>query len=366
MWTHYWSNSMVFSEYLKYKPLNDQGALSLTLTDLTMDVDAVRYGSYYSLHPFEVTYDQLNSQYAIVNNMIYELLIKDQNGELHTEYLRKSGDRISDGRYLCGVRAIVFEVKGDTSGGGGTASSTSLSYTGSGTLGGSGAGSLTNGTTLSSSYFTIVTTSSGDPGTTGSGDQSGTTGSGDQTGTTDSGDQTGTTDSGDQTDPSGNGNPTDPETPAGENAETPTGTETLTVVVERKTDGEDQKDSATQEDADDGAIPENRSETFSLRLFEGDREIRTLEGGTVHVSMDWQMPASWNPESVFAVFRDDSGELHAFRATWDQATGRLVFDSDMLGDFVLVWMDWDGVLFSDDFYAALEFAIRGRAPAFPV
>ena len=38
MWTHYWSNSMVFSEYLKYKPLNDQGALSLTLTDLTMDV----------------------------------------------------------------------------------------------------------------------------------------------------------------------------------------------------------------------------------------------------------------------------------------------------------------------------------------
>ena len=49
-----------------------------------------------------------------------------------------------------------------------------------------------------------------------------------------------------------------------------------------------------------------------------------------------------------------NGELHAFRATWDQATGRLVFDSDMLGDFAVVCTDYKDELYTDEFYAFLE------------
>ena len=85
---------------------------------------------------------------------------------------------------------------------------------------------------------------------------------------------------------------------------------------------------------------------------------------TVQVSVEWQKPESWNPEFVFAVFRGEDGELHAFRASWDEKAKAFVFDSDQLGEFVLVYMeDWpEELLFKNDFYAALEEIMKQQLP----
>ena len=109
---------------------------------------------------------------------------------------------------------------------------------------------------------------------------------------------------------------------------------------------------------------ENRSEVLHLRVFAGKEELKSLNGMTVQVSVEWQKPESWNPEFVFAVFRGEDGELHAFRASWDEKAKAFVFDSDQLGEFVLVYMeDWpEELLFKNDFYAALEEIMKQQLP----
>ena len=62
--------------------------------------------------------------------------------------------------------------------------------------------------------------------------------------------------------------------------------------------------------------------------------------------------------------RGEDGELHAFRASWDEKAKAFVFDSDQLGEFVLVYMeDWpEELLFKNDFYAALEEIMKQQLP----
>ena len=71
--------------------------------------------------------------------------------------------------------------------------------------------------------------------------------------------------------------------------------------------------------------------------------------------MKAQLEAGWNREDLFAVFRDETGKLVAVKASYDAATGTLVFDSPELGDFRLVCFHWDGTDYdSAEFLAALE------------
>ena len=140
--------------------------------------------------------------------------------------------------------------------------------------------------------------------------------------------------------------------------------ESLQIVVEPADDEETSAAKKTPGAVEQQEVFENRSEVLHLRVFAGKEELKSLNGMTVQVSVEWQKPESWNPEFVFAVFRGEDGELHAFRASWDEKAKAFVFDSDQLGEFVLVYMeDWpEELLFKNDFYAALEEIMKQQLP----
>ena len=95
--------------------------------------------------------------------------------------------------------------------------------------------------------------------------------------------------------------------------------------------------------------------SFRLSAYYDGIELKQLGSGTIRVSMKTQLDAGWNPEDLFAVFRDETGKLVAVRVSYDPATGTLVFDAPELGDFRLVCFHWDGTDYeSAEFLAALE------------
>ena len=73
----------------------------------------------------------------------------------------------------------------------------------------------------------------------------------------------------------------------------------------------------------------------------------------VTVRMKVALAAAQTDKPLYVVFRDETGALVAFEAHYDAATGELVFYTDMAGVFVIVDFDFDGDLFSEEFYAAL-------------
>ena len=298
----------------------------------------------------EVKYDDFSKYFGSCgSDPVVELLMKNSNGELYTQYLRKSGDKASNSMDLCSVRIIDLYVFIHSQDGGGTMTTTTLSYTGSGMLGGSGAGSLGTGVTLSSgSIRTYVPPPVDNNSSQTTGDNNSSQTAGNNTGNNDT----------------NSDNQTDIEKPDEVATDNPLVPESLQIVVEPADDEETSAAKKTPGAVEQQEVFENRSEVLHLRVFAGKEELKSLNGMTVQVSVEWQKPESWNPEFVFAVFRGEDGELHAFRASWDEKAKAFVFDSDQLGEFVLVYMeDWpEELLFKNDFYAALEEIMKQQLP----
>ena len=105
---------------------------------------------------------------------------------------------------------------------------------------------------------------------------------------------------------------------------------------------------------------------YLIRVYRGITEIKELteitdQKGKVTASFSMpKLPEGWDTGLIFVVFRDliDGEEvLNAFQAKWDPVTGMLTFETDRTGRFALVCLplatiEWD--LFSEDFYKALS------------
>ena len=69
--------------------------------------------------------------------------------------------------------------------------------------------------------------------------------------------------------------------------------------------------------------------------------------------MNYTLPAEYADQPLYVVFRNEDGTLTAIRATYSNITGLLRFLTDRLGTFMVVGFDFDGLEFSEEFYAAL-------------
>ena len=92
---------------------------------------------------------------------------------------------------------------------------------------------------------------------------------------------------------------------------------------------------------------------YTLCAAEGEKTLRDL-GGRVSVSMRYELPPQDTGKALYAVFRNADGTITAARARYSGLKGELSFETDRLGTFVIVAFDFDGEEFSDAFYAALE------------
>lgn len=192
---------------------------------------------------------------------------------------------------VCLVR-IIFQQATSFVEPAGTSTQTGTLFTGSGILGGSGAGSVHYGSTNPSNQ-----SGTDDDNGTGNGGTDSTTGK-------------------TETEPA---------------AETVTMTRPATVWVEAQSDGI----------------------RYILCAAEGEKTLRDL-GGRVSVSMRYELPPQDAGKALYAVFRNADGTITAARARYSGLKGELSFETDRLGTFVIVAFDFDGEEFSDAFYAALE------------
>lgn len=192
---------------------------------------------------------------------------------------------------VCLVR-IIFQQATSFVEPAGTSTQTGTLFTGSGILGGSGAGSVHYGSTNHSNQ-----SGTDDDNGTGNGGTDSTTGK-------------------TETEPA---------------AETVTMTRPATVWVDAQSDGIH----------------------YTLCAAEGEKTLRDL-GGRVSVSMRYELPPQNTGKALYAVFRNADGTITAARARYSGLKGELSFETDRLGAFVIVAFDFDGEEFSDAFYAALE------------
>ena len=96
---------------------------------------------------------------------------------------------------------------------------------------------------------------------------------------------------------------------------------------------------------------EELAPVYTLSVSSEGRQLDHLNGSvTVRVSC----PAPKTTGLIFAVFRTEEGSLKAFAARYDSITGQLVFQCDMPGDFAFVCTDYKDELYTDEFYAFLE------------
>ena len=227
--------------------------------------------------------------YTVSNGKLVRHLINlDENGN-YTE-----GSVPVDEIWL--IRPVTFSAISD-SGAGGSVMSTNTSMTGSGIIGGSGAGSICGGSGIE---LNIPTGSNGN----GNGD---------------------------------NGNGSDDPSPV-VNPQAPQQNVVVTVT---------QQDPAGQQ----AASLEDISSVFSLSAVSDGQILTGLSGS---VTVRFSCPAPQTGGMIFAVFRAEDGSLKVFRARYDRISGQLVFQTDMLGDFAVVCIDCDGELYSEEFYALLE------------
>jgi len=94
--------------------------------------------------------------------------------------------------------------------------------------------------------------------------------------------------------------------------------------------------------------------TWTLSVYIDDLPVRDLGGVPVKVRMNFVLPEGWDSQAIYVVFRNADGSLTAIPAVYNPVTGTLVFDSALVGDFVVVCFDYDGEPFSEGFYAALS------------
>lgn len=99
---------------------------------------------------------------------------------------------------------------------------------------------------------------------------------------------------------------------------------------------------------------------WNLGVTKDGAPVTDLSGNAVKVVIPFTLPESWGDPadiaegSLYAVFADESGELTAYSAQYDQQTGEISFETEQTGDFVIVQFDSEEEEFSDAFYSALE------------
>ncbi len=92
---------------------------------------------------------------------------------------------------------------------------------------------------------------------------------------------------------------------------------------------------------------------YILHAKSGEQTIFRLDD-YVDVFLDYTPGAQTMGKPLYAVFRDAEGRLHAFRASYGQLSGKLHFQTNQLGRFLILAFEFDGEPFSDAFYEALE------------
>ena len=100
-------------------------------------------------------------------------------------------------------------------------------------------------------------------------------------------------------------------------------------------------------------------EYYLVRAYRGAKEITEVSELIQVEIKNWKLPEGWDKDFIFAVFKDvdkDGKEiLTAFRAVWDSVTNTLTFKTNRTGHFALVSMpfEFDLELFKKEFYAVL-------------
>ena len=237
--------------------------------------------------------------------VVYELQYLE-NGIFRTVFLKDpridndiaafSGENL----YLIRVSKVSSSPGGH---GGGTATSTSVSYTGSGILGGAGAGSTT--ITIGGQTYDLSSASAVDLHPTG--------------------------------DSSSNPTPDPDPVP-------------LVATVEETPDAPLIWAEVSPAVSADAASPAEAQ--YVVLALEGEKTLEEL-GGKATISMNYTLPAEYADQPLYVVFRNEDGSLTAIRATYSNITGLLRFLTDRLGTFMVVGFDFDGLEFSEEFYAAL-------------
>ena len=224
-----------------------------------------------------------------------------EDGILRTAYLDPGQDDLPvDNIYLIRIICIYSVTTGQ---GGGSVSRTSTTFTGTGVLGGANAGSVRYGT-LSfdlSNCKAVTPTESTDP---------------------------------ENTDPGSND--------TGDNDHGSTDTDRFV-------------ESATEETvvyAGLRAVVSERDGRCVLEAYDGNEKLQDLGGRKIKARIPFSLPAEWNEKTIYAVFRKADG-LAAFCAVYDPVSGTVSFETDVIGEFILICMEYDGVRFSPEFYSAL-------------
>ena len=91
---------------------------------------------------------------------------------------------------------------------------------------------------------------------------------------------------------------------------------------------------------------------YTVKIYNGAREVLN-PGVKMTARMNFTLPDGWEADAIFAVFRNADGSLTAFKAAYDPVAGTLTFHTDCTGTFALVSFPFEGKLYSADFYTAL-------------
>ncbi|MBR4578580.1 MAG: hypothetical protein IKO22_03075 [Oscillospiraceae bacterium] len=100
-------------------------------------------------------------------------------------------------------------------------------------------------------------------------------------------------------------------------------------------------------------VVQNAGEYDSVFVYDGEQAIPE-PGCKITARMRFTLPKDWDPRAVFAVFRNADGTLTAFKTSYSALTGTVSFNTDLTGFFALVYFPFEGEPFSEGFYAALE------------
>ncbi len=232
--------------------------------------------------------------------VVVEVLCKDEGGILHTDFyaLENLPDNLPADD-VCLLR-VSYVKNAEPVAPAGNAAQTGTLFTGSGILGGSGAGSVTIGNATRIENYPDLTP---DPGP--------------------------------QPDPDPK---PDPVPLAATVEEAPEQGPLIWVEVAPVI----YNDAATSAEAQ-----------YVVLALEGEKTLEKL-GGTANVSMEYALPEKYAGKQLYVVFRNEDGTLTALRASWSKVTGLLRFLTDRLGTFTVVGFDFVGEEFSGEFYAALE------------
>ena len=222
---------------------------------------------------------------------------------------------------------------------------TSTTYTGSGILGGSNAGSVTIGQGTTSNSTGGDNNNSNSSGGNNGGDNN----SSNDTGGDNSGSNTGNNTNGNTTNTTTNPEPA----PLAAYVDEDPAASPLIWVEEASGVGEKTTDTADTHNSE-----ETKAEvetTYVLLALEGEKTLEDL-GGKAAVSMSYTPPAEYKGKTLYVVFRDENNKLVAFRATYSDTEHLLRFITDRLGEFMVVGFDFDSAEFeefSPEFYKAL-------------